>query len=266
MSPVVRFHLGTHCAGWLWAEQPARWPWFVSHRRLARYKTLRPATADWALDSGGFTELSMFGGWRTTPAEYVTAVRRYRDEIGRLAWAAPQDWMCEPQMLERTGLTVAEHQALTVANLLELRTLDATLPIVPVLQGWQRDDYLRHVDAYLAAGIDVTTEQLVGMGTFCRRARLAPVASLVAELHAEGVAMHAFGIKADGMARYGWALHSADSMAWSYYARREPGRMCGTEHRAVKCANCRLWAETWAAQATADTCGGPVQMTLAGVG
>ncbi len=34
---------------------------------------------------------------------------RYRDEIGCLLWAAPQDWMCEPWITAKTGLTVAEH-------------------------------------------------------------------------------------------------------------------------------------------------------------
>jgi O-acetyl-ADP-ribose deacetylase (regulator of RNase III) len=31
----------------------------------------------WALDSGGFTELSLHGRWKATPAAYVAAVRRY---------------------------------------------------------------------------------------------------------------------------------------------------------------------------------------------
>ena len=70
----------------------------------------------------------------------MAAVRRYRDEIGGLEWAAPMDWMCEPFMLAKTGLTVAEHQARTVANYLELRSLAPELPFVPVLQGWSLDN------------------------------------------------------------------------------------------------------------------------------
>lgn len=41
----------------------------------------------------GFSELPCTGGWRTTAAEYVAAVKRYDTEIGKLAWAAPQDLM-----------------------------------------------------------------------------------------------------------------------------------------------------------------------------
>jgi hypothetical protein len=41
--------------------------------------------------SGGFTELSSYGEWRTDPAEYVYWVDPYDSEIRMLNWAAPQD-------------------------------------------------------------------------------------------------------------------------------------------------------------------------------
>jgi hypothetical protein len=68
-----------------------------------------------ALDSGGFTELSMHGRWITTASQYAEAVATYADRIGGLDFAAPMDWMCEPFMTELTGLTVREHQDRTVA-------------------------------------------------------------------------------------------------------------------------------------------------------
>jgi hypothetical protein len=64
----------------------------------------------WALDSGGFTELSMHGRWTLSPRDYVAEVRSYVAALGRPDWIAPQDWMCEPWILEKTGGTVAEHQ------------------------------------------------------------------------------------------------------------------------------------------------------------
>jgi hypothetical protein len=68
-------------------------PLLVSHRRLAGRRTLPRATGRWALDSGGFTELSIHGRWRFDEHTYVAAVRRYATEIGRLDWAAPMDHM-----------------------------------------------------------------------------------------------------------------------------------------------------------------------------
>src|SRR6266545_5152919 len=114
----------------------------VSHRSLARRRSLPRALGPWALDSGAFSEIAAHGCFQTSPSAYAAAVRRYSGEIGQLAWAAPQDWMCEPFMLERTGLSVREHQHRTVTNYLELRRLAPGLPFIPVLQGWRLDDYL----------------------------------------------------------------------------------------------------------------------------
>src|SRR5262245_6458969 len=98
---IEQFYLGTHQPPWL--ERTAK-PLFVSHLRLALRRRLPRALGAWALDSGGFTERALYGAWQMTPKQYVSAVRCYVDEIGKLEWAAPQDWMCEPFMLSRTGL------------------------------------------------------------------------------------------------------------------------------------------------------------------
>ncbi|WUL18019.1 hypothetical protein OHS18_13615 [Amycolatopsis sp. NBC_00355] len=157
----MKFLLGTHRPHWL-AQLDV--PLFVSDRTLRRYKTLPVATCDWACDSGGFSQLSQCGTWACgpTPREYAARIRRYRDEIGRLLWAAPQDHMCEDAILARTGLDVARHQDLTVSNYLELRSIDANLPFIPVLQGQSIADYHRCADLYECRGVDLTTAPLVG--------------------------------------------------------------------------------------------------------
>lgn len=64
----MRFWLGVHDMGWM--RQTAV-PLFVSARRLRDYRTLHRATCPWALDSGGFSELSMYGAWQTSPRQYA---------------------------------------------------------------------------------------------------------------------------------------------------------------------------------------------------
>lgn len=234
----MKFYLGTHEVSWLARTDV---PLFVSHRRLARRRTFPRSVGEWALDSGGFTELDTHGYWETTPRGYVSAVRRYSDEIGGLEWAAPQDWMCEPWIVAKTGLDVVTHQARTVANFLELRALAPDLPFVPVLQGWQMDDYLRCVDIYTAAGVDLTAERVVGLGSVCRRQSEAEIEHICAALAARGLRLHGFGVKTLGL-RYARHLRSADSMAWSYNARRNPP-IPGHTH--ASCANCLTWALRW---------------------
>ena len=149
------FFLGTHEVGWL---QRGVGPLFVSHRRLKRRARLPRATAPWALDSGGFTELRLHGGWQTSVDEYLQATRRYAQEVGGLQFAFSMDWMCEPAIIKRTGLTIYEHQRRTVANFAELRGRAPDLPFAPVLQGWRISDYVRCAELYRAWGFDLTRE------------------------------------------------------------------------------------------------------------
>jgi hypothetical protein len=238
----VRFYLGVHRPAWL---ERTDVPLFVSRRVLVERKSLPVALGPWALDSGGFTELSMFGAWRTTPTEYVSDVRRFERGIGRLEWVAPQDWMCEPHMLALTGLTVEEHQARTVGNFLALRQELGAL-VVPVLQGWTADDYMACWDRYHRAGVDLEWEPVVGLGTVCRRQNTAEAGVIVRRLAENllGRQLHGFGVKLTGLESFGDELGSADSMAWSFTTRRSPP-LPGCAHES--CTNCLRYALRWRA-------------------
>jgi len=278
---VIKFYLGTHQPSWL---ATAGVPLFVSHRRLAGRKTLPRAIEGWALDSGGFSELLLYSEWRTTPEEYIAAVRRYDEEIGMLEWAAPQDWMCEPPMLRKTsrreatqdamlsggGITPEDeldatfnelqlatpedqillHQERTVANFVHLQELWAAesgdeSPIMPVLQGWEVEDYLRCVRMYRDAGVDVTDYPVVGLGSVCRRQDSDEIGEIVETLlHAvPGLELHGFGVKMRGLEKYGLMLLTTDSLAWSFDARHsEPLPGC-VGHK--NCANCLPFALQW---------------------
>lgn len=88
------FYLGSHHASQRWFDLAL--PLFVSRRVLTARKRLPEARAAWALDSGGFTELSLHGEWRTTESEYVADVRRFHGRCDRRAKR------CEPRTLART--------------------------------------------------------------------------------------------------------------------------------------------------------------------
>lgn len=234
------FYLGTHKPHWL-ARTDA--PLFISRRRLAEMKKLPRALGRWALDSGGFTELNLYGTWKTTAWEYIDEVRRYRDEVGGLDFAAVQDWMCEPFMLKKTGLTVERHQRLTTWSFVTLKSLAPEIPWMPVLQGWTRDDYLRHVEEYhRALPFPLSGFRRVGLGSVCRRQGTQEAEEIVRELSGMGLKLHAFGFKLNGLKRTHGLLASADSMSWSYAARREPP-LHGHPHKS--CANCLEYATKW---------------------
>jgi hypothetical protein len=232
----VIFWLGTHRPSWL---ERAGVPLMVSARTLRGRRTLPRAVAPWVLDSGGFTELSLHARWTISGAQYAEEIERASEQVGRLEWAAPQDWMCEPWILAKTGRSVAEHQALTVASVIELRQRCPN--VIPVLQGWTAEDYWRHVESYAAAGIDLRAAPIVGVGSICRRQGTAFAARLVEGLARYGLRLHGFGIKSGAATQW---LASADSLAWSYHARRNKVRLPLCSGHA-NCANCLRYALLW---------------------
>lgn len=205
------------------------------------------------MDSGGFTELQMYGTWTVSARDYVEEVRRYAEQVGNLQWVAPQDWMCEPIVIAGgkagrvvfagTGLSVAEHQRRTVENFIELRDLAPELPWAPVLQGWERDDYLRCWALYDKVGVDLAAEPRVGVGSVCRREFSAQALAIFERL--QPLRLHGFGLKLRGLERSAHLLTSADSMAWSYGARNR--KLCDQPHTrgGLSCANCYTWAMQW---------------------
>lgn len=242
------FYLGTHEPSWL---RSAGVPLFVARGRLARIKTWRPATTRWAMDSGGFTELSEHGRWRFPVAAYAEEIARADAEIGMLDWAAPMDSMCEPKVLLKTGKTVEHHQHETVERYLELTALVDDVLIPPVLQGFEPEDYWRCAGLYADAGVDLLSMPLVGVGTVCRRQATTEIGRLIQDLASTGMRLHGFGVKMDGLARYGRLLSSADSLAWSLGARiaarhegPDPDCPHGTNGDG-SCSNCIRYALRW---------------------
>jgi hypothetical protein len=213
---------------------------FVSRRRLDGRKKLPRATARWALDSGGFSELSLFGKWTLSNAEYALRVQRYERDIGKLDWAAPCDWMCEPEIVAKTGLSVEEHQLRTIVSVQECRALGCA--VIPVIQGYTLAEYLAHVEDYDTAGINLVHEPIVGVGSICRRHDTDEAALILNTLASFGINIHAFGLKSQGLMNVHRSIVSADSMAWSFAARRAPP-LDTCIH--MNCANCYDYAWDW---------------------
>ena len=93
--------------------------------------------------------------------------------------------------------------------------------ILPVLQGYAPQDYVRHLEIY---GPRLQHGQWVGVGSICKRnGRPGDVAAVLLAIRAArpDLQLHGFGLKttalADPLVRS--MLHTADSMAWSYHAR-----------------------------------------------
>lgn len=238
----MKFYLGTHHPNWLGLVDV---PLCVSRARLHDRHTFPRALGPYFLDSGAYSQLKNNREWTIDAVQYAKEIRRFADEIGMPDAVAPQDWMCEPHMVAKTGKTVREHQRRTVENYLDLRSLEPDLPVIPVLQGYTLAEYEHCAGMYELAGVDLAACPLVGLGSVCRRQNTGEIREIAGMFHGAGFRVHGFGVKTGGFAKYGMCLDSADSMAWSYHARRMqrpllPG--CTTH---INCANCLPYALDW---------------------
>jgi hypothetical protein len=195
---------------------------FISVNRL-RGRKGPFAVGDWIMDSGAFTEVSTHGGYRHSVADYAAEIRRWAGN-GRLLAAVSQDWMCEPWIVERTGLSVLRHQELTIERYDALLAEDvAGVYILPVVQGYEPEDYVRHLRMY---GDRLAVGAWVGVGSVCKRNSQPWTIEWVLRAIARerpDLRLHGFGLKATALKSMAVfdLLATADSMAWSFHARKQ---------------------------------------------
>lgn len=178
---------------------------------------------DWMMDSGAFTEISTHGKWRTEPEHYAKQILRWAT-VGNMLCAVSQDYMCEDFILEKTGLSVTDHQRLTVDRYKALTSL-VGVPVMPVLQGYAPMDYISHVDQY---GDLLKPGAWVGVGSVCKRNSNPQSVETVLrgiKWKRPDLRLHGFGLKVTALENPGIRsmLHSSDSMAWCFAERKNDG-------------------------------------------
>lgn len=161
------------------------------------------------IDSGAFTKLAKHGCYPEPVEVYAAQLHRLHTQaVVQIAVASCQDYMCEPFMLAKTGLTVLDHQRLTIERYDALvdeldRLFDGVVPfkVLPVLQGFTIADYLRHIDMY---GDRLTLGMWVGVGSVCKRqGRPAVIEDLLCAIKEvrPDLRLHGFRCETDGAAK-----------------------------------------------------------------
>lgn len=196
---------------------------FVSVNRLKTRKTFK--VDRWIMDSGAFTIVNKHGGYPEEPEEYAKEIKRWSTN-GNLLAAVSQDYMCEEFVLNKTGLTIPDHQRLTIERYDHLLACDTGgVYIMPVLQGYSPQDYVSHIRQY---GDRLAYGAWVGVGSVCKRnANPSAIKAVLNAIKTErpDLQLHGFGLKKTALkdAEILAYLKTADSMAWSLHARLNGG-------------------------------------------
>jgi len=206
---------------------------FISVNRVRG--RIKPISCDeWIMDSGAFREIEQFGGYRHPPAAYAAEVNRLAAINPGLKAAVSQDYMCEKIMLDKTGLTVEDHQRLTIERYDALKPL-VNVYLMPVLQGYSVQSYVDHLEQY---GSRLVFSSYVGVGSVCKRnGDITQVEQILSAIKAKApwLKLHGFGLKTTALSSslVRELLESADSMAWSFAARKQ-GRDSNSWHEAKR--------------------------------
>lgn len=213
----VRFFVGMHQPSDADKVERA----FVSVNRLRGRKS-DFKVRDWIMDSGAFTTILKHGGYPEGVEEYAAQIKRWKS-CGNLLAAVAQDYMCEDHMLKLTGMTIPEHQRLTIERYDALMACNVGVHILPVLQGYAPEDYVSHIRQY---GSRLPFGMWVGVGSVCKRngdPRAIENVLLAIKRERPDLRLHGFGVKqtalGSGLVRE--LLYTADSMAWSFAARKQ---------------------------------------------
>ncbi len=151
----------------------------------------------WILDSGAFTGISR-GQDHMDVKEYGKQIKRWA-QCGELEAAVSHDWMCEPQVLKITGLTVEEHQSMTTGRWLRLREEVPDTHLMPVIQGWEPDDYRRHLQEMER---ELPPGTWAGVGSVCKRqgnpSQLSAILTAILTERPD-LKLHGFGVKTSSL-------------------------------------------------------------------
>lgn len=197
----------------------------ISVNRLISRKSWFPVN-DWILDSGAFTRIASGKGHLST-RKYAKQIKRWSGN-GNLLAAVSQDYMCEPFILSKTGLTVQQHQRATIARYDSLKRLlsDCSVYLMPVLQGYKPSEYVEHLRMY---GDRLAHGAWVGVGSVCKRnSDPSAIEAVLIAIHTErpDLRLHGFGLKKTALQSSSIVralLYSADSQASSFRQRKEGG-------------------------------------------
>jgi hypothetical protein len=174
---------------------------------------------NWILDSGAFTQISQYGEFQMPIPDYVKHIARW-SLCGNLEAAVTQDYMCESFILKKWNRTVHDHQKMTVERYYQTLDYNPAVYILPVIQGYSLEDYLKCADMY-----SFSRGWYIGIGSVCKRNRdIEEIKSILkGVVDYTGFKLHGFGVKLTALRDpdIRKLLVSSDSMSWSFNARAE---------------------------------------------
>lgn len=192
----------------------------ISYYAMKSTKTPWITDKNWMLDSGGFT-IGMREGTKGYPANKIVEYPWSKDDYVRFVnkWKPQVAWTMDYAVkIANTQDVLKEKQRRTIENTIYLKDkIQSPTVLGAVLQGWENQDYLRHLDMYKDAGV---IQPWFAIGFSLSRLNMATTLDTIMEIKRElpgWVKFHGFSVKLSTLNKFprlAKFLYSADSAAW----------------------------------------------------
>lgn len=186
--------------------------WDNDNREWRKGKKFKNSFGSTFLDCGGFTLLNQY-------VDYPFSTINLANLIAYLCpdFYVPKDYPCEPEISRSLGLTSNQERIeATVKNAIELAEWEGQLKgaMVPVIQGYNLDEYLHCLNLYDKAGL---IRDYMAVGSMCRRISDKELGCLIPGIYYEAQRLgcsklHFFGLKlSPSLGIYDEMIYSRDS-------------------------------------------------------
>ena len=163
------------------------------------------------IDSGGYQFITKFKDYHYTPKQYIDYCLGQNPDV-----YASMDYPCEPEVQRKNNVTVKEQINKTIKNNITLLELNPIKKPMPVIQGWEKEDYVYCIDELGKYGL---ISDYMAIGSLCvRKNSVYPILKEVVNNLPSWVKLHGFGMKITNLKnRYMFEhFYSCDSMAWLF--------------------------------------------------
>jgi len=195
------------------------------------------------IDSGSFTRIKL----GREVADYRRLIDTAIINDARIVFVP--DYMCETNIRAIGGYSVETAIRRTTRNTIDMLKYAEkigfdTKRIGRVVQGWNVEDYIRHIDLMLKKKvIEDKKDCVIGIGSVCRRNATLNIVNIIKAIRKRlpNAYLHAFGVKGDTLPYINRLVDSADSFAWaigSWHAKRDGRPVCGRFGCEKNCVHC----------------------------
>ena len=172
------------------------------------------------LDSGGYSFYMKYGKYPFDLEKYIELVYLIQDQ-SPLFKVAILDYPCEPKLDRHRPMTNKERIDKTISNAVECFQADRKIPWLPVIQGYEIDEYSSCIDQYKDVGIK---SDYWAIGSLCsRKGQKMKIRNIVSSIveYTGDVKLHSFGLTLSYLSdpQIFNSIYSTDSSSWNYRAR-----------------------------------------------